>query len=317
MTLLCTLSQENLLLSKAEIEALYEKKGRLHDNLFMLDASEPIAYLAFTRAIYLVLFETSDLNRVAPRFPWHQHIDSPFAIEGNGIVDEKGFAAYPWRALETAGKEASVDLKHPQTTIALFKINDKKNEDEARIVVAKKLWENNDHFFDRRPHLRPRNHPTGLNPKLARAMVNLTGNAEQILDPFCGAGGILLEGALAQRKMTGIDIDPVQISRAEENLSHFNVAATLSLGDATQLAPLGSFDAIVTDLPLGKNAILKEAEATFTAFFKEAATVTTKMVVAIDVDFPLEKYFNEWTEQARFDWFIHKGMTKRLFLLER
>ncbi len=211
-----------------------------------------------------------------------------------------------------SGRETSVSLKNPDTRITLLRAGD-------RIAVTTLLWENEERFFDRRAHLRPRNHPTGLNPKLARAMVNLAGPAarvETVLDPFCGAGGILLEGALAGRQMTGMDIDERQIARAEENLTHYHAAATLTVGDATACDRLGAFDALVTDLPLGKNAKLQDPRNTFSGFFEAATMVTDVLVVAIDASFDLATCFGEfWEEEARFDWYLHKGMVKRVFLL--
>lgn len=307
MKLLFLLSKENIALSKAEIERLHGKKGLLRGEYVLLESDSYHEQLAFTREVHEVLFEGL---KTAEAFPWHEHVEPPFAVEANALLDEALFAGYIWRSLAAAGVEPSVDLKGPLTTISLFGV-------EGTVLVTKRLWKNNEHFFDRRPHLRPRNHPTGLNPKLARAMINLAGEVKEILDPFCGAGGILLEGALAGRKMTGLDIDQEQIARAEENLAYYKAAATLSVGDATKCDVLGQFDAIVTDLPLGKNAILKEATKTFTDFFAAASKTAKIMIVAIDVAFNIEQCFGLWKEKARFDWFIHKGMTKRIFLLER
>lgn len=304
---LFVLSKENLELSQAEAERLHGIKGRRAGEFLFLDVDECQEGLALTRSIHDILFETSTekLESDAAGFDWNRHVEPPFAVRG---IDEKKFAGHVWRALEAAGKQPSVDLKNPKTKIVVFKIKEK-------IMITKSLWVNQEKFFDRRPHLRPKNHPTGLSPKLARAMVNLAG-AETILDPFCGAGGILLEGSLAGRRMTGVDIDERQIARAEENLTHYEVAATLTIGDATRCDALGAFDAIVTDLPLGKNAKLENPESTFSGFFKAAARITGTVVVATDSQFNLRKCFRKFFEEkGYFDWYLHKGMEKRIFLL--
>jgi len=311
---LFVLSKENPALSQAEAERLHGVTGKRSGNLLFLDSNEWKPGLAFTRGIYEVLFEAprDALDARAASFPWH--VEPPFAIRGNGLVEEQVFAGYVWRSLEQAGTVPAVDLQHPTTLLTLFAV-------EKDVWVARKAWENEERFFDRRAHLRPRNHPTSLNPKLARAMINLAGPPEEvasILDPFCGSGGLLLEGALAGRAMTGIDLDPVQIARAEENLAFYSVGANLAVGDATTCDRLGRSDAIVTDLPLGKNAKLADATGTFTAFFVAAARTTERMVVASDASFPLASCFQPvWREEAQFDWPIHAGMVKRLRVLSR
>ena len=307
---LFVLSKENIGLSRKEAERLHSEEGTLVENLLFLDA-EWKPGLAFTRSIHEVLFESDEcLEEDSEAFPWHEHVEVPFAVRSKD-VDEKRYAGHVWRALEKNGKQPSVDLKQPKTTITLFSVN-------GKVWVTRLLWENQDHFFDRRAHLRPRNHPTSLNPKLARAMVNLAGYCESILDPFCGSGGILIEGALVGRAMTGIDIDDEQILRAEENLAHYDVSATLTVGDAMKCDELGAFDAVVTDLPLGKNAKLDDAKTTFTGFFAAAAKVTDTAVVSIDAEFDLEECFGgRWKTLATFDWYLQKEMVKRVFLIRK
>jgi tRNA (guanine10-N2)-dimethyltransferase len=243
-------------------------------------------------------------------------VETPFLIRkhGPGPLSEPELAGYVWRGLEAAGKEPSVDLKAPLTRVHLFFV-----EDEAVVTILR--WENDERFFDRRSHLRPRNHPTGLNPKLARAMVNLAGkehDISSILDPFCGGGGILLEGGLAGREMTGVDIDPEQVKRSEEKLAFYHVTATLTVSDATQCDSLGRFDAIVTDLPYGKNSRLDDGMATFARFFEAAAAVTEKLVVSCNESAHIESLLgSRWEPVASFLWYIHRGLSKRILLLER
>ncbi len=304
---LFVLSKENLALSQAEAERLHGHSGEPIGDLLLLDVEHKEG-LAFTREIHDLLFETTAerLEADAAGFAWSEHVEPPFAVRG---PDERAFAGHIWKALEAAGQPPSVDLNNPKTLITVLQA-------DTRVFVVKLLWTNEEHFFDRRAHLRPRNHPTSLNPKLARSMINLAGSVETVLDPFCGAGGILLEGALVSRQMTGLDIDERQVKRAEENLTHYDLAATLSVGDATKCDAFGEFDAIVTDLPLGKNAKLENAKETFTQFFSAASKITETVVVAIDAAFDLHQCFEGfWEEKSSFEWYVHKGMVKKIFLL--
>ena len=71
-----------------------------------------------------------------------------------------------------------------------------------------------------------------LPPKLARLMVNLAGNvtaSKTLLDPFCGGGTVLMEGALVgYTKQIGSDIDARQIAGSKENLAWLTQAQVLS-----------------------------------------------------------------------------------------
>lgn len=111
-------------------------------------------------------------------------------------------------------------------------------------------------FVDRRPRKKPFFHPSAMNAKLARCMVNLaqarTGDA--VLDPFCGTGTTIIEAALIGCKAIGADVQRRMIKGAEENLRHFGTGAeALIIADARQL-PLISVNCVVTDPPYGKSA---------------------------------------------------------------
>ncbi|MBS3125240.1 hypothetical protein J4211_03230 [Candidatus Woesearchaeota archaeon] len=94
-----------------------------------------------------------------------------------------------------------VDLENPGTQIQFFFT-------KSHIYCGKLLWEQYERFEERRAHLRAAHSPVSLHPKLARAMVNLTGVKTGILlDPFCGTGGILIEAGLMGFPVVGCDID--------------------------------------------------------------------------------------------------------------
>jgi len=315
---LFVLSKENLPLGAAEAELLHGTKAshRL-DNLLFLDVVHHETTLALTREIHDVLFaaKAKDLAAALTELPWHERVESPFLVRKSGpsLLSEAELAGFVWRGLEAAGKRPSVDLKAPLTQIYLFFI-------EKEVVVASLRWRNDERFSERRSHLRQRNHPTGMSPKLARAMVNLAGppsGIRSILDPFCGSGGILIEGGLASREMTGADIDPEQVKRAEENLGPYSIAAALTVADATKCDALGSFDAIVTDLPYGKGSRLRDAETTFKAFFEAARSCAPVLVVGGEEGAGLERFFGGWSVKASFRWYIHKSLSKRIYVLER
>jgi tRNA (guanine10-N2)-dimethyltransferase len=113
-------------------------------------------------------------------------------------------------------------------------------------------------LIERRPSKRPFFHPAALQPKLAGCMVNLTrvSPGETLLDPFCGAGSILIEAGLLGCRAVGIDIDPRMVKGSRMNLLHYGVGASLLQADARGL-PLSRVDAVATDPPYGRSATTK------------------------------------------------------------
>ena len=93
---------------------------------------------------------------------------------------------------------------------------------------------------------------SSLPTRLARAMVNLVAApGDRIIDPCCGSGTILIEAASMGIKTLGCDINPKLVTMSIENLKYFNLSSPVLLADARNMA--GSFDAVVTDLPYGRN----------------------------------------------------------------
>ncbi|MBD3208810.1 methyltransferase domain-containing protein, partial [Candidatus Woesearchaeota archaeon] len=160
---------------------------------------------------------------------------------------------------------------------------------------------------------RPAPHPTSMHPKLARAMVNLAGRTKNILDPFCGSGGILIEAALMHKQATGIDIDPAMITRAKKNLEHYHGTARLIVGDATSTE--AQADAIITDLPYGRNSKAARLNELYAAFLDQAKNITRKLVIAFPERVDGEALLNRrgWDASQRFTWQLHKTLTKEIF----
>ncbi|WP_456368039.1 TIGR01177 family methyltransferase [Thermococcus sp.] len=146
-----------------------------------------------------------------------------------------------------------VDLSNPETTV--------------RVYCGEKLYAGvRVRFFDpkgferRKAHHRPFFRPISLHPRLSRALVNLTKAQRELLDPFVGAGGILIEAGLLGLKVYGVDIREEMIEGARLNLEHYGVREyELRLGDATKLEEIFEgkmFEAVATDPPYGTAATL-------------------------------------------------------------
>ncbi|RLE65246.1 MAG: hypothetical protein DRN53_00075 [Thermoprotei archaeon] len=106
---------------------------------------------------------------------------------------------------------------------------------------------------------KPFTHPSALDPRIARAMVNMARIYERgvLLDPFSGTGTVVVESAVIGIESIGIDIDRRMIYGSLKNVVEFKAydKCSLILADATKL-PLreNSINAIVTDPPYGRSA---------------------------------------------------------------
>ena len=114
-------------------------------------------------------------------------------------------------------------------------------------------------FWDRLPHKKSFFYPGAILPDIARAVVNLCEirTDDLVLDPFCGTGGILLEAGMIRARVLGIDVQESMIRGADMNLRSHGFKYQLASGDACNL-PLkdGSIDAVVTDPPYGRSAVV-------------------------------------------------------------
>jgi len=111
-------------------------------------------------------------------------------------------------------------------------------------------------FIMRRPSNRPFFHPSAMETWLARSLVNLVEPREDdiILDPFCGTGGLLIEGGLMDIRMIGIDISWEMCKGALKNVRFYGLwNVDIIRGDAAFI-PLRYFSRVVTDPPYGKDA---------------------------------------------------------------
>ncbi len=128
------------------------------------------------------------------------------------------------------------------------------------LVLGLKLFSIKRSSFDtRRAHFRHFVHPSAINPRFARMMVNLSRASPKnhFLDPFTGSGGLLIEAGMIGCYSTGIEIDPIMIHGAQSNLQTFKIDNyALIVGDARS-PPIQSVSAIATDPPYGTSSSTK------------------------------------------------------------
>ena len=107
-----------------------------------------------------------------------------------------------------------------------------------------------------RANKRPFFRPVSLEPRLARAAVNIAAGTDTgyVVDPMCGTGGILIESALTGRPTLGIDFDPVMVEGSQQNIDWAKVDAEVKRGDATRFELPKNVAAVVVDPPYGRNS---------------------------------------------------------------
>jgi tRNA (guanine10-N2)-dimethyltransferase len=230
-----------------------------------------------------------------------------------GILTERGFA---------------VDLDEPDHELrALF------SGDTCALgwLAARSVRD----YGARKPSKRPFFQPGGMDPLLARALVNIAGAhpGARILDPMCGTGGILIEAGLAGADVIGLDAQPKMVRGARENLSHYLNCGTVVRGSATQL-PFreGSIDAVVCDFPYGRQSKIvstdsdeqseSESEPSnglallVTDALTEARRVTSRAVIVTDRRWDRAAKAAGWSIESTFQQRVHRSLTRHILVLE-
>lgn len=190
-----------------------------------------------------------------------------------------------------------------------------------RLAYVKKIdrRELGQKFGLRKPHLKPGFHPVSLNPKLARAMVNLTGIRQGvILDCFCGVGGILIEAGLIGLKPVGYDIDEKMIGASRINLEYYKIKDySLKVKDALTLKK--RFNYIVADLPYGR-ATRNIDKKLYSDFLKILEKILGKRAV---IGFPDTADYRKLIKKTgleikdEFTYYLHKSLSKKIVLIEK
>jgi putative N6-adenine-specific DNA methylase/tRNA (guanine6-N2)-methyltransferase len=122
-------------------------------------------------------------------------------------------------------------------------------------------------------------HPAALNPLIAYGMVRLASprGGEAVLDPFCGSGTLLIEGALREpgARWHGADHDPAALAMARDNARAADVELQLLRADARHLpAEDGSVGLLLGNLPFGRRSGSHTRNRhLYGAFFAEVARI--------------------------------------------
>ncbi|WP_137285313.1 methyltransferase domain-containing protein [Halorussus salinisoli] len=183
-------------------------------------------------------------------------------------------------------------------------------------------------YGTRKPTDRPFFQPGGMDPLLARALVNLAGArpGTTLLDPMCGTGGVLIEAGLVGATPLGSDAQRKMARGAAENLAHYLDAeqratgdwATLQ-GDATHLPfPDDSIDAVVFDAPYGRQSKIAnlDLDDLVSGALAEARRVADRAVVVGDRSWASEAREVGWTVEVEFERRVHRSLVRHVTVLD-
>ncbi|MDH7564667.1 MAG: DNA methyltransferase [Candidatus Bathyarchaeota archaeon] len=274
-----TLSGEHETLPFAEVKAILEAENHSYetvevlDQLVRLDAEIESLRSIANRAAYTricgleILCCAADLNEIFKRFASadvSRFLESgeTFAVRIkhvkryspriDGMLLEKKLGTIILKCAEGA----KVNLKKPDKTFVGVLTSKK-------FVFGLKFHEVlPKSFVERRPRRKPFFHPSAMQAKLARCMVNLARPKRSyvVLDPFCGTGTMLIEAALLGCRAIGLDVQRRMAKGSRRNLEHFGItSADVVLADMRKM-PITKADCVVTDPPYGiSSSTLKQS----------------------------------------------------------
>lgn len=178
----------------------------------------------------------------------------------------------------------------------------------------------------RKAKFRPFFIPSSMNPPLARAMVNLSRARPKgiFYDPFCGAGGLLIEAGLMGCKLIGSDIDIKMVLGTEKNLKHFNLEDWNILQSDAKNLTINKANSIATDPPYGGAASTKgiRREKLIAGFIEEIAGISSSVgyiCMGAPSTIDLEELVKEAGLQTVEKHLVraHKSLTRQIIVLRK
>ena len=297
---------------------------RVRNLAYTRRASELLGRTDADLAAASVLLEASDLDREGTVAVRARDVRETAGIDTQRAERELG------QVLVDAG--FAVDLDDPDHELrALFSDGEALRASDNRAVKPRDGgtcllgWLEAESVRDygaRKPTDRPFFQPGGMDPLLARALVNLAGArpGAKLLDPMCGTGGVLVEAGLVGATAYGADAQRKMARGAAENLAHFldDGWATMQ-GDATHL-PFGddSLDAVVFDAPYGRQSKIANLglDDLVAGALSEARRVAERAVIVGDRSWADAAREAGWTVEAAFERRVHRSLDRYIVVLE-
>ncbi len=304
MQLLLFLSGDFPALAAAEAGSVLKLRSFERSGTLLLTKGSPknAQRLGFTNRVSKVLFtcKKSELISKVKKFRFEKFRGS-FAVRGH---DERLLAPLVWMHYKTP----KVNLKDPDNLFEFVTF-------KKKVICALKIVDIKHDFNSRAPKNRPGFSPVSLSPKLARALVNLSGISKGVVcDPFCGTGGILIEASLMGFKVAGYDISSEMIQKTDQNFRFLGLGNyALKVDDALKIKI--KFDFVVSDLPYGRSSVV--SMGLYAAFFKWLESNCRKGAVVVLPGGAKYSVNKKAFKVSKYKYYIHKSLTKVILRLEK
>lgn len=125
---------------------------------------------------------------------------------------------------------------------------------------------------------KPHSYSSSLGISLAKALINIAGAGKmecRIIDPCCGAGTVLLEGAFAGYEMVGCELNFKVAKAARINVAHFDYDVPVTIGDIEDIK--ADYDAVILDLPYDN--FTRADDETILKIIRNGRRLGTKVVI--------------------------------------
>ncbi|MCF7799223.1 hypothetical protein K9M74_04950 [Candidatus Woesearchaeota archaeon] len=309
MKYLFFLSGEYPKLAQAEVESLFGKVHVLTSSLLFLEANDLNLALAtrlgYTKQIAKILSQGESMDDFTDMI-----LENTYKISLQHIAGEEIFLKDLANKLYANQINPKVNIHHPAHHYIFYRL-------EKTIFATEEIYFNDDDPHKRRSHLKLYNHPTSMHPKLAKAMINLAGT-KSFIDPFCGTGGLVIEGLLMGLDAKGSDISAELVNKAKENAKEFDVVGEFIKKDALHMVK--KTPAIITDLPYGKNScVSQEITSLYEDFFLLAQKLTPCLVIGIADTTNIRSLLksSSWNVTKEFSIYMHKSLTRKIIVLQQ
>jgi putative methyltransferase (TIGR01177 family) len=213
------------------------------NGIALAETEADVSRAAYIKTCMKVIVSASDLSELYEQLERANVFSEQFRVSVAKIPKRLPLDSRQIMHQVGARIEGNPDLSNPRTIFLVV-------ANQERIWLGEVLSESsgawNEH--SQKFHL----YSSALPTRLARAMVNLVAApGDRIIDPCCGSGTILIEAVSIGIKAVGCDINPKLVYVSIENLRYFSLSSLVLMADARNIK--GSFDAVVTDLPYGRN----------------------------------------------------------------
>ncbi len=294
------------------LEACNGRKIALYGNEILAADINATAFqrLGLSHAAFELLFscKTSQLAGKIQKFRWQKHYKNSFKVTVHHSTPEKEREIA--QKVANRIKNPRAEMKNPATWFHFFFVG-------GKVIAGKLLWQSTEDFESRKVHKWPAPHPTGTHPRIARAMANLTGIRKgELVDPFCGAGGVLIEAGLMGFTPVGYDIEQKLLEKAAKNLvgygiKHFRLQKKNAL-------TISKIKYVVADLPYGRNTPGKGLELLYAKFLSRLKQVLKGKAV---LGFPDTISYKPLIRKSRlkllgeYDYYINERLTKKIVVV--